>query len=98
MGGQFKYFKPRDTQEQMRRYQGQSAVEEIIKNLELENQEAIGNQTEEICPETGCGGFLIIRQAKFGRRKFLGCSNYPNCRYTKPINTPQNHYMRRRTR
>lgn len=88
----------RDTQEQMRRYQGQSAVEEIIKNLELENQEAIGNQTEEICPETGCGGFLIIRQAKFGRRKFLGCSNYPNCRYTKPINTPQNHYMRRRTR
>jgi len=87
----------RDSQEQMRRYQGQSAVDELIRNLELENQEAIGNQTEEICPESGCGGFLVIRQARFGRRKFLGCSNFPHCRYTKPLypNASRSRYMRR---
>lgn len=87
----------RDSQEQMRRYQGQSAVDELIRNLELENQEAIGNQTEEICPETGCGGFLIIRQARFGQPKFLGCSNYPICKYTKPLypNASRSRYMRR---
>lgn len=86
----------RDSQEQMRRYQGQSAVDELIRNLELENQEAIGNQSEEICPESGCGGFLVIRQARFGRRKFLGCSNYPKCKFTKPLysNPPRSRPIR----
>lgn len=31
-----------------------------------------------ICPK--CGGKLILRDGKYGR--FLGCSNYPKCRYT----------------
>lgn len=31
------------------------------------------------CPE--CGGRLVSRKSKYG--PFLGCSNYPNCRYTK---------------
>lgn len=31
------------------------------------------------CPE--CGGNLILRKGKFG--EFYGCSNYPNCKYTK---------------
>lgn len=30
------------------------------------------------CPE--CGGMLIEKNGKYGR--FLGCSNYPQCRYT----------------
>lgn len=33
------------------------------------------------CPK--CGGELIQRSGKFGR--FLGCSNFPECRYTKNI-------------
>jgi len=32
-----------------------------------------------ICPE--CGSALVIRKGKFG--KFIGCSNYPSCHYTK---------------
>ena len=31
------------------------------------------------CPE--CGGRLVSRKSKYG--PFLGCSNYPNCRYIK---------------
>ena len=33
------------------------------------------------CPEDG--GNLILRQSRFGKR-FLGCSNYPNCKVTYP--------------
>ena len=32
-----------------------------------------------ICPQ--CGGKLIMRNGKYG--SFIGCSNFPNCRYTK---------------
>lgn len=35
----------------------------------------------EPCPE--CGGELQIRLGRFGR--FIGCSNYPACRYTRPL-------------
>lgn len=33
------------------------------------------------CPK--CGGSLILRSGKYG--DFYGCSNYPKCRYTKPV-------------
>ena len=32
------------------------------------------------CPE--CGSPLIVRHGRYG--KFIGCSNYPECRYTEP--------------
>jgi DNA topoisomerase-1 len=32
------------------------------------------------CPKENCGGYLVARKAK-GGRKFFGCSNYPNCDY-----------------
>lgn len=35
----------------------------------------------EPCPD--CGGELQIKQGRFGR--FIGCSNYPTCRYTRPL-------------
>ncbi|WMT45265.1 MAG: DNA topoisomerase I [Cuniculiplasma divulgatum] len=34
------------------------------------------------CPEDG--GDLVLRQSRFGKR-FLGCSNYPNCKKTYPV-------------
>jgi len=75
----------RDTGEQMRRFEGPSAIEEIITNLELDEDMPVGSQTEEACPE-GCGGFLVIRvQRRSGRSRFLGCSNYPRCRCTRPL-------------
>ena len=37
--------------------------------------------TDEICDK--CGGEMIIKNGRFG--KFLACSNYPECRNTKPV-------------
>lgn len=37
------------------------------------------------CPE--CGGELVLRKSKAGKR-FVGCSNYPECTFTLPL--PQN--------
>ncbi|NIM16564.1 MAG: Dna2/Cas4 domain-containing protein [Candidatus Aminicenantes bacterium] len=36
---------------------------------------------EDICPE--CGSLLRKRTGKYG--PFMGCSNYPECRFTRPI-------------
>ena len=36
---------------------------------------------EEYCPK--CGGKLIKRSGKYG--DFLGCSNYPRCKYTRDV-------------
>ena len=38
----------------------------------------------EICPS--CGGWLETRMGKFGR--FLGCSNFPGCDYTRNLRRP----------
>ncbi len=32
-----------------------------------------------VCPK--CGGELIMREGKYG--SFIGCSNFPKCRYTQ---------------
>ena len=45
-----------------------------------------GGKEEIICPK--CGGKLVIRTAKRGANtgsQFYGCSNYPNCKYTRNI-------------
>ena len=38
-------------------------------------------KTGETCPL--CGGDLIVKAGRFGA--FVGCSNYPQCRFTKPL-------------
>jgi len=37
------------------------------------------------CPEPGCGGTLRERVGRFG--PFLGCSNYPACRYSENLDS-----------
>ncbi|HFD0846073.1 TPA: topoisomerase DNA-binding C4 zinc finger domain-containing protein [Enterococcus hirae] len=37
--------------------------------------------SKKICPE--CGGTLIVKNGKYG--EFLGCNNFPKCRFTKNI-------------
>ncbi len=37
--------------------------------------------TGEICPQ--CGSPLVYRYGRYG--KFIGCSNFPDCRFSKPI-------------
>ena len=43
---------------------------------QIQQEEAIGRD----CPESGHP--LVVRYGRFG--KFIGCSNYPECRYTEP--------------
>ena len=38
-------------------------------------------ETDEICPL--CGHHLVIKMGRYG--KFLACSNFPQCKFTKPI-------------
>ena len=45
------------------------------KNIKKEKEQQSVNK----CPK--CGGNLIIRNGKYG--SFIGCSNYPRCKYTK---------------
>jgi hypothetical protein len=80
----------RDTGEQMRRFIGQSAIEELIRNLELSRNYAVGDQSQERCPGKdgkGCkhNGYLVVRQNRSKGNKFRGCSSYPKCKYTEPI-------------
>ena len=37
--------------------------------------------TDEVCPE--CGKPLVIKLGRYG--KFVACSGYPECKYTKPF-------------
>jgi len=73
----------KDTEEHMWRYEGTSAVEQIIRNLELDEDIGIGNQIDEVCPVSG--DVLVIRQNRKSGQKFIGCSKYPKCKYTKPL-------------
>lgn len=55
-------------------------TDRIIKKEHVKNiRENIIDKDIEKCPK--CGGNLIERNGKYG--KFIGCSNYPKCRYTK---------------
>ncbi len=49
--------------------------------ISVEEQKQIDEITKEKCPD--CGGELKMKQSRFG--KFVGCSNYPKCKYTKSI-------------
>lgn len=49
-------------------------VKVIKSNLKSNNIK----ENNMICPK--CGGYLVERNGKYG--KFIGCSNYPKCKYT----------------
>lgn len=47
------------------------------------------HQSDTLCPK--CGGVLSVKTAKRGSNAgsdFLGCSNYPRCKFTKGIQEP----------
>lgn len=56
-----------------------------IKSLkefsQKDNGETEKEYLEENCPK--CGNQLVYRNSKYG--KFIGCSKYPDCDYTRPI-------------
>ncbi len=65
-------------------------LQKIIQQNRIKNRDHIRHvkrsirerkrlERELICPK--CAGDLVVRKGKYG--KFYGCSNFPNCRYTK---------------
>lgn len=58
------------------------------KTAELEKKDIIAvEKTNEKCPE--CGKMLVIRLGRFG--KFVACPGYPECKYSKPLKTKDDH-------
>ncbi len=53
-------------------------IENAYEKMEKKPEEKLG----EACPE--CGEELLIREGRFG--KFISCSAFPKCRYTRKIN------------
>ncbi|MFA6307758.1 MAG: type I DNA topoisomerase [Patescibacteria group bacterium] len=51
------------------------------KEKELDKKEITETATEEVCDK--CDSPMVIKLGRFG--KFLACSNYPDCKNTKPI-------------
>ena len=56
----------------------QSQLEREQRQKEYEKRRA-ASKTGEICPQ--CGSHMYKRAGKYG--EFLGCGNYPNCKYAK---------------
>lgn len=57
-----------------------TAMSNSDKTLFTRHEHAL-DKTDEICPE--CASKLQIKHGKSGA--FLGCSNYPNCQYSKQL-------------
>lgn len=55
---------------------------DIIDEINIFMHKHLFAETGDTCPE--CGKKLGIKLSKFG--PFVGCENYPNCKYTKQLN------------
>lgn len=51
------------------------------KDRELNKKELTEEKTSEVCSK--CGSPMVIKMGRFG--KFMACSNYPECKNTKPM-------------
>ena len=52
---------------------------EVSKNMTKDEPELIG----ENCPD--CGAPLVKKKGKKNGKVFIGCSNFPKCKYTRPL-------------
>ncbi|HXH04494.1 MAG TPA: type I DNA topoisomerase [Candidatus Competibacteraceae bacterium] len=62
---------------------------DYTRNLEGEAETEAAAEPEVVegrnCPK--CGSTLLIRSGRYG--KFIGCSNYPKCKYIEPLEKPK---------
>ena len=56
-------------------------IEKVQKGYKEIPSQKIAKPIGERCPE--CGGELLLRKGRFG--EFIGCENYPKCKYTRPV-------------
>ncbi len=59
--------------------------DESGKIIVVDNEKSLTEEKklDEKCPK--CGGDLVIKKGRYG--EFIACSNYPKCKYTRPITT-----------
>jgi len=55
----------------------------FVQNENGEIKQVEAEITDIVCDR--CGKYMVVKQGKFGR--FLGCSGYPECENTKPLDT-----------
>ena len=58
----------------------------LNKECPSKNVEGEKKEIEKKCPK--CGSELVLRKSVYGH--FIGCSNYPKCKYTEKINGNNN--------
>ncbi len=85
----------KDSTEQMRRIEGTKTACEIIRDLELDQDDAAGTLTDELCPlclKRGIESPLVIRQGP-NRRRFIACSSWPKtrCPYKEDLSKWKRH-------
>lgn len=57
---------------------------ELIRYIKMAKKDNNSDKPDEVTEKcTQCGGGLVKRTGKYG--EFLGCSNYPKCKYTKKL-------------
>ena len=56
-------------------------IKELNEKMETVSKSDLSEETNEKCPE--CGKKLMIKIGRFG--KFMACSGFPECKFTKPI-------------
>ena len=57
-----------------------------LKNIDHIESLTLRHNSNTVCPK--CGGGLVVRTARKGQssgNRFLGCKNYPKCKFTKKI-------------
>jgi DNA topoisomerase-1 len=59
----------------------QPLQDRLMKGAEVPKEEITTEATDQVCPE--CGSPMVVKLGKRG--KFLGCTNYPECRKTMPM-------------
>lgn len=59
-----------------------SSFEKMLENAKEHMEEIdMTEETDEVCDE--CGEPMLIKYGRYG--KFMACSKYPDCKFTKPI-------------
>lgn len=55
----------------------------FIKGVQHAMETQVKYNSDTVCPK--CSGTLVARTSRNNLRPFLGCSNFPRCRYTRAI-------------
>lgn len=67
----------KDSKKSMKEYAEWYLKQDVKEEIDYEEKLNL----KQICPD--CGGTLIQRKGQYG--PFMGCSNYPNCKYIKKL-------------